>query len=181
MAKHDPNQVEAATRPVRAERMPEIVIVLGIMGMMFAVSGLAYKLISLFAQRMHPADDLAGKALWWLTAIGIGVSVGLFIHAGLMLLRFDWGRVGMLIYAGLAIALTFPAAWVRIARTDEWMEFQLSQSNDVPEWAGTAGIMIHVVFAAVALVYPALLLYHLTRPRVRRAFRDARLTSRLTP
>lgn len=159
--------------------MPEMVFILGFAGVMFAISGLAYKIISLFKQRAFPADDLAGQALWWLTMVGVGVSAGLMIHALLMLFRFEWGRVGMLIYSVIAIVLTPPMAWVRIARGSAWVEYQRASGVEIPDWAGsdtsvvTVGAVMHVLFALVALIYPLTLLYQLTRPRIRRAFRDA--------
>lgn len=149
-------------------------LLLGISGLMFAVSGAAYKVMSLLLQRRVPVEDAYAAPLWWLTGIGLFVSGWLFVHAILLLLRRPWGRVGMLIYAVAAILLTFPAAWVRLARADDWLALQQAQSDDVPRWAGEFGVVIHLLFAAVALVYPTLLLYHLTRPRVKRAFRDAR-------
>ena len=164
--------MERQQKQMSARRPPEVAVLLGIAGLFVACTGLIYKtLAAVSAWNAGIGGDWAG-ALWvGLMPFGFAASIALAAGSGALLLGRSWGRKLLLAYAVAAAALTVPDLVVRVARQDEWLAAQRAQTEDVPSWAGGAMTFVWIALAAAKLVFPALLLYHLTRPAVRRAYR----------
>jgi hypothetical protein len=161
-----------APSPTAADQFAgrEIPYLLAIAGLLVASTGLIYKTMVVLAFRRNGVgDDLAGVVWAVHTPIGILASVVLAIGSGALLLGRAWGRRAMIGYAVLALLLTPIAVYIRLARHGQWLADQRAQTDAVPGWATQGSAALWVFFGLLACIYPLLLLYHLTRPHVRRA------------
>lgn len=170
------------TAPVR----PTSVTVLAIIGIVFGGLFLLCKpfgLLPLFMPKFgppNPAMDVlrTDAILRYLTIAGVivGVPVSILLLAssiGCLSLK-PWARKGMLAYAAAAIVLsvlTFAAQvlWV-IPKMQAVQRQQLSNVPNAALLAQMTGVPVSAAEFVIRLIFPACLLYYLTRPGAKAAF-----------
>ena len=176
-------------KPPAESPRPTSITVLAIIGIVFGAGGLLCKPLSLamFVGPMpapNPVVDVFKNdsflRLWMILNVGIGwiMSLLLLLSAVGSLRLKDWGRTGMLAYAGLAALLTIVTQVVGVVAVSPAVEQAVRQATGQAAGRTAPPGMLQLgpaaslaIGIALGLWFPVLIFWYFTRPRSKEAFR----------